>query len=42
MPKIDLSKIDLDQITSAARRVGAIGQQVGDVADAADKARKKH
>jgi hypothetical protein len=40
--KIDLSKIDFDSLTSAAQRVGKIGQQVGDVADAAEKARKKH
>jgi hypothetical protein len=46
MPKalknVDLSKIDLDSITSAANRMRAIGEQVGDVADAADKTRKKH
>ena len=41
-PSIDLSKIDLDSLTSAAQRVGKIGQQVGDVAEAAEKARKKH
>ncbi|HEX6586374.1 MAG TPA: hypothetical protein VF052_06450 [Solirubrobacterales bacterium] len=40
--KIDLSKIDLDAITSAANRVRSIGEQVGDVADAAEKTRKKH
>jgi hypothetical protein len=40
--KIDLSKVDFDSLTSAAQRVGKIGQQVGDVADAAEKARKKH
>jgi hypothetical protein len=37
-----IKKIDLDSLTSAAQRVGKIGQQVGDVADAAEKARKKH
>ena len=46
MPKalksVDLSKIDLDSMTSAANRMRAIGEQVGDVADAADKTRKKH
>lgn len=42
MKKIDLSKIDLDAITSAANRVRSIGEQVGDVADAAEKTRKKH
>lgn len=40
--KIDLSKIDLDAITSAANRVRSIGEQVGDVADATEKTRKKH
>ncbi len=40
--KIDLSKIDLDKITSAANTVRSIGEQVGDVADAAEKTRKKH
>jgi hypothetical protein len=39
---IDLGKLDLNTITSAARRVQSIGEQVGDVADAADKTRKKH
>jgi hypothetical protein len=42
LKKVDLSKIDLDAITSAARRARAIGEQVGDIADAADKTRKKH
>ena len=37
-----IGKIDLDSLTSAAQRVGKIGQQVGDVAEAAEKARKKH
>jgi hypothetical protein len=40
--KVDLSKIDLDAITDAARAVRSIGEQVGDVADAAEKTRKKH
>jgi len=39
---VDLSKIDLDVITDAARAVRSIGEQVGDVADAAEKTRKKH
>lgn len=39
---LDLSKIDLDVITDAARTVRSIGEQVGDVADAAEKTRKKH
>jgi hypothetical protein len=40
--KIDLSKVDIDALTSAAKRVGKIGQQVGEVAEAAEKTRKKH
>ena len=39
---MDLGKVDLNAITSAARRMQSIGEQVGDVADAADKTRKKH
>jgi hypothetical protein len=39
---VDLSKIDLDAITSAGRRVRSIGEQVGELADAADKTHKKH
>jgi len=42
LKNIDLSKVDLGSITEAARQVRAIGEQVGDVADAADKTRKKH
>ena len=38
----DLSKLDLNAVTDAARRISSIGEQVGDVADAADKTRKKH
>jgi hypothetical protein len=34
-------KLDLDTVSSTAKRVGKIGQQVGEVADAAEKARKK-
>lgn len=41
LKKIDLGKIDFETITSAAQRAGKIGQQVGDVAEAAEKARKK-
>jgi hypothetical protein len=37
-----LKNIDLETITSAARRMRSIGEQVGDLADAADKTRKKH
>ena len=39
--KVDLSKVDMDALTSAGRRVGKIGQQVGAVAEATDWARKK-
>jgi hypothetical protein len=39
---IDLGKVDLEAITEMGRRVRAIGEQVGDVADAAEKTRKKH
>jgi hypothetical protein len=46
MPKslknVDLGKVDLDAIMSAARQVRSIGEQFGDVADAAEKTRKKH
>jgi hypothetical protein len=42
LKNVDLSKIDLDALTSAGRRVRSIGEQVGDVADAADKTRRKH
>jgi hypothetical protein len=41
LKKLDLSKLDIDSLTSAGRRVGKIGQQVGAVAEAADWARKK-
>jgi len=41
MKKMDLGKVDFESITHAAQRVGRIGQQVGDVAEAAEKARKK-
>jgi hypothetical protein len=37
-----LPKVDLDAITSAAHKMQSIGEQVGDVADAADRTRKKH
>jgi hypothetical protein len=42
LKNVDLGKIDLDSITDVARRVRSIGEQVGDVADAAEKTRKKH
>jgi hypothetical protein len=34
--------IDFEQLIEAGRRVRSIGEQVGDVADTADKTRKKH
>jgi hypothetical protein len=42
LKNIDLGKVDLDKITDAGRRVRSIGEQVGDVVDAAEKTRKKH
>ena len=39
---VDLSKIDVDAVMDAARQVRSIGEQVGDVVDAAEKTRKKH
>ena len=37
-----VKNIDLDTVTDAARKVRSLGEQVGDVADAAEKTRKKH
>jgi hypothetical protein len=42
LKNVDLSKIDVDAIMDAARQVRSIGEQVGDVVDAAEKTRKKH
>lgn len=42
LSKVDLSKVDIESLTSAGRRVGKIGQQVGAVAEATDWARKKN
>ena len=39
---IDLGKVDLEAITEVGRRMRSIGEQAGDVADAAEKTRKKH
>jgi hypothetical protein len=41
LPK-SLKNVDLDQLIEAGRRVRSIGEQVGDVADTADKTHKKH
>jgi hypothetical protein len=38
----DLGKVDLDKLTDAAHRFRSVGEQVGEVADAAEKVRKKH
>jgi hypothetical protein len=37
----DLGKVDLDKLTDAAHRFQSFGEQVGAVADAAEKTRKK-
>jgi hypothetical protein len=42
LKNVDLSKIDIDAVMDAARQVRSIGEQVGDVVDAAEKTRKKH
>jgi hypothetical protein len=39
---IDLGKVDLAAIAEVGRRMRSIGEQAGDVADAAEKTRKKH
>ena len=39
---IDLKKVDLEAVMEIGRQVRSIGEQVGDVADAAEKTRKKH
>jgi hypothetical protein len=40
--KLDLSKLDLDRVQSAAERVSAYGQQASDIAAAVEKTRKKN
>jgi hypothetical protein len=42
LKNVDLGKVDLNAVTSAMRQVASLGEQVGDVADAAEKTRKKH
>ncbi|HMA26892.1 MAG TPA: hypothetical protein VKO62_04595 [Solirubrobacterales bacterium] len=42
LKNVDLGKVDLDSLTSVARQVQSIGEQVGDVVDAAEQTRKKH
>jgi hypothetical protein len=41
LPK-SVRNIDLQQVIDAGRLVRSIGEQVGDVADTAEKTRKKH
>jgi hypothetical protein len=41
LPK-SLKNVDLDRLIEAGRRVRSVGEQVGDVADMADKTHKKH
>jgi hypothetical protein len=41
LPK-SVKNIDLQQMIDAGRLVRSIGEQVGDVADTAEKTRKKH
>lgn len=41
-PKIELDKLDLDQLKSAAERVSAYGQQASDIVAAIEKTRKKN
>jgi hypothetical protein len=40
--KLDLSKLDLDTVKSAAERVSAYGQQASDIAAAVENTRKKN
>jgi hypothetical protein len=40
--KLDLSKLDLDTVQSAAERVSVYGQRASDIAAAAEKTRKKN
>jgi hypothetical protein len=40
--KLDLDKLDLDRLKSAAERVSAYGQQASDIVGAIEKTRKKN
>jgi hypothetical protein len=42
LTRVDLSKLNLDALTSAGRRVREIGEQVGEIADATERTRKEH
>jgi hypothetical protein len=42
MPSLNLSKVDLETVKSAAERVGSLSRQAADIADAAEKTRKKN
>jgi hypothetical protein len=41
LPK-SMKSIDLEQVIDAGRAIRSIGEQVGEVADTAEKTRKKH
>jgi hypothetical protein len=41
LPK-SVKNIDFEQVIEAGRRVRSLGEQLGDVADTAEKTRKKH
>jgi hypothetical protein len=42
MPSLNLSKVDLETVKSTAERVGSLSRQAADIADAAEKTRKKN
>ena len=42
MPSVNLSKVDLETVKSAAERVSSLSRQAADIADAAEKTRKKN
>jgi hypothetical protein len=42
MPSLNLSKVDLETVKSVAERVGSLSRQAADIADAAEKTRKKN
>lgn len=42
LKNVDLNKVDFDAVMSTAKQIRSIGEQVGDVVDAAEKTRKNH
>jgi hypothetical protein len=42
LKNVDLNKVDFDALMSTAKQIRSIGEQVGDVVDAAEKTRKNH